>query len=81
MNAYACRLTAENIPAIASEHPKFSRKELADWVDKHGSGYFVRDEDRPAFDCRYMMEETLTQIYDFERGNESALFRRLVRRH
>lgn len=78
MVAYAARIVTENQQAIASEHPKFSLEEFLSWIEDHGeTGYFVRDPESPAFDCRYFDEIVFYQIYLFEPTGHAELFRRI----
>lgn len=78
MPAYACRISEENLQVIASENPKFDMEEIVDWLNAHESGYFLRDEGSP-FDCQYLADVVFNEIYAFERGGESELFRRVTR--
>lgn len=73
-SAYACRISANNIGAIASEKPNFSLKELNEWCEEHGNGYFIRDENAP-WDCTYMSDVTFEEIYAFVYKDYSAIFR------
>ena len=75
--AYACRIIEENFDAIASENPKFDRKELLDWLETYESGYFLREEGSP-FDCKYITDETFLVMYRFEAADEAAMFRKVV---
>lgn len=77
--AYACRITVENMGAIASELPGFDREAVLAWLQEHDSGYFVRDENNKAFDCRFMSDIVFAQIYAFEETDRGEIFRRIVR--
>lgn len=74
MAAYACRISKENLGAIASESPQFDRELTLQWLDEHKEGYFLRD-DTSAFDCQYFETSIFLEIYMFEKGDEDALFR------
>lgn len=77
--SYACRISRENMGAIASENPKFDREEALNWLDEHGSGYFLRDESSP-FDCAYMEDTVFHQIYAFEgQRDKNEIFRRVLK--
>jgi hypothetical protein len=81
--AYAARLVEENFGAIASEKPGFDIIEARDFLATHGGvGFFIRDEEMKAYDCRFMSEKTFYEIYDFEVTvfNENTIFHRLVRK-
>ena len=79
MVAYACLITEANLGVIASEHPKFDREEALQWIKEHETGYFIRDEESRAFDCKYMDEEVFKEIYKFEYGDYGDLFRRILK--
>lgn len=78
MVAYAVVMSEENMLVIASEHPKFDKAEFRKWLADHGEGYFLRDESSP-LDCQYFEPTVFAQMYLFESGDESALFRRVVK--
>lgn len=78
MPAYVCLITPENKCVIRSEKPDFDEVKFHEWLAKHGSGYFLRDERSP-FDCQYFDEIAFDQMYIFEHGNVGALFRRVFR--
>jgi hypothetical protein len=77
--AWAVRVVEENYDAILSECAGgFDRSLLLEWVEEHGTGYFLRDADSP-LDCLLMDEENFLLLYHFENGNESAMFRTVVK--
>jgi hypothetical protein len=78
--AYAVRISMENLQAIASEHPRFNREELKKWMALHGEGYFVRDDVYKSFDCQYLRPEVFHKIYAFENGDTEALFRKISKK-
>lgn len=76
-NAYACRISQENLGAIASEKPDFDREEALEWIQT-GGGFFIRDEGSP-FDCEYMADVVFHQIYLFDNFDRTAIFHRILR--
>lgn len=77
--AYACRLIEVNYGAIKSEKPGFDLEETRAWVETHGDGFFVRDEDYKVFDCEYIADVAFHQMYAFESFRQNEIFHRLVR--
>lgn len=77
--AWACKITRANRMAIASENPKFDLVEFEKWLSEHEVGFFVRDPSS-VFDCRYFSDVTFNEMYIFARGDEDALFRRIIKR-
>jgi hypothetical protein len=77
--AYACRISSENFGAIKSENPNFTLEGLEAWLEQHGSGFFLRDENS-VFDCEYMTDEVFHQIYTFQAFDMNAVFHRLDRK-
>lgn len=81
--AYAAYITEENFGAIASEKPGFDANEALKFLNEHGGvGFFIRDEEMKAYDCRYMSATTFHQIYAFDNlvFDENAIFHRVVRK-
>ena len=76
--AYACRLSERNFGAIASEKPGFDMEDTIAWLNEHGEGYFVRDEDSP-WDCNYLSDVVFHEIYAFEYDDKEAIFRPIRR--
>jgi hypothetical protein len=77
--AYACVVSVENASVIASEAGKnFDRSSLVPWLEKHKSGYFIRDESDP-LDCHLLETTEFMKIYIFESGDTGALFRRIIK--
>jgi hypothetical protein len=79
MPAYACRISEENLPAIRSEHPRFSLEEIRAWMAQHGNGYFLRDQDS-SLDCHYFEDTVFAEMYIFEGGDLDQLFRKVQKR-
>lgn len=77
MPAYACRISVENTQIIASENPTFNLDEFKVWLEVHEDGYFLRDEGS-LFDCKYLAVEVFKELYAFEPGGESEIFRRIT---
>ena len=81
--AYAVVVIPENRQAIMSEAGgKFSKEELALWMEKNGpGGFFLReqrtDPDAPKhpYDCMLFTSDQFHQLYMFEKGDADALFR------
>lgn len=79
LSAYAIQITRANLWAIRSEHPHFEEVTFHKWIESHGeTGYFIRDERSPSFDCQYMDVDVFAQIYMFENGR-GELFRKIVK--
>lgn len=78
MVAVACRISEENFGAIASEKPDFDLEKTKEWLEQNGQGYFLRDPESP-LDCGYFVDEVFFQLYIFESGDQSALFRHVLR--
>lgn len=76
---YAVRLNEENYQAVASEKPGFDLEATRIWVEDHGGGFFIRDEESTAFDCEYMVDLVFHQIYEFESFNENEIFHKIKR--
>ena len=72
--AYAIRVTPSNFGAISSENPYFNLEELHEWLDAHGDGYFIRDEDHEPFDNVYMDMTIFEEIYRFEGYRPDQMF-------
>lgn len=77
--AYAVRLNEDNYGAIASEKPGFDLEHTRTWVEDHGGGFFIRDEESKAFDCEYMADVVFHQIYTFERFSPNDIFHKIIR--
>lgn len=77
--AYACRISSETFDVIRSENPGFDLEQTKAWLEKHGSGYFIRDESSRAFDCSYMADVVFHEIYAFENGDQDVIFRKIIR--
>lgn len=78
LQAYAVRLNEDNYQAIASEKPGFDLEETRLWAEDHGGGFFIRDEETPAFDCKYMSDVVFHEIYKFERFSPNDVFHKIV---
>lgn len=76
-DAYACRITMENMQVIASEFgPGWSREEAVDWLLKHEEGWFLRDESS-VLDKKFFVSEVFFTMYFFVSGDATSLFRRV----
>lgn len=78
MEAYVCRISEENFAAIASEKPDFNKDELIEWLTYHGQGFFLRDPSS-VFDCGYLVDDVLLEMYMFDSADASSLFRRVLK--
>lgn len=79
MVAYACVISEENFPVIASEKPDFNREEIIKWLEEHKQGYFLRDPDSAGFDCKFLATDIFLQFYKFESQDVGSLFRRVLK--
>jgi len=77
---YACRMNEDNYGAIASEKPGFDLAEARQWVEEHGAGFFIRDEEFKKFDLEYMPDLVFHQIYVFDEFKPTDVFHRLIRK-
>lgn len=77
--AYACLISEENMCAIRSENPKFDLEHTRAWLVEHGSGYFLRDP-TSSLDCHYFETTVFAELYQFERGDVTELFRPVHKR-
>lgn len=80
--AFAFLVTKKNASAILSEAGrKFNKDFLERWIAQEGEGgYFVRDEDSRKLDCNLFSEREFHTLYMFTNGDESALYREVIRR-
>lgn len=72
--AYACRVKRSNFGAIISEHPKSSLDEIHAWLQMHGDGYFIRDEEHESFDCTFMPLDLFEVVYRFVGFRPNEMF-------
>lgn len=79
MPAYACRVTPENMGAIASEFGKrkWDLQEAMQWLEEHGDGWFLRDDSSP-LDCHFFEPTVFFEMYAFD-GDSNSLFRRVIK--
>ena len=78
-DAYVCRVTEENMPAIASEFGKgWDRDKVVRWLEVHEEGYFLRDPSS-VLDCNFFVPAVFYRMYMFENDDTHALFRRVLR--
>lgn len=77
--AWAAETVEANYDAILSEcGGSFDRAHLLAWVEEYGVGYFLRDHSSP-LDCLLFEKDKFHLLYSFERGNEGAMFRVVVK--
>lgn len=80
MTAYAVEITKENIQGvIRSEAGKeFDLITALQWLDEHGEGWFLRDEES-VLDCQFFMPEVFAEMYAFAANDRSSLLRHVVK--
>lgn len=77
----ACEASEANMSFMISEGGRTFSPQLArEWLEKHGEGYFIRDENDKAFDCQLMTKTMFDATYFFAKGDEGMAFRRIIRR-
>lgn len=77
--AWAAEVVEDNYQAILSEAGRaFDKDHLLAWVREYEKGYFLRDE-TSSLDCILITPDKFLQLYQFERGDEGAMFRVVVK--
>jgi len=81
MGAYVVAITEENIKGVIRSEAglDFDLDYALDWLEEHGEGWFLRDEESP-LDCQFFEPEVFKEFYIFSSMNDNSLFRQVIKR-
>ena len=76
---YAIAITKENIYGVIRSEagPNFDLEAALTWFEKHGGGWFLRD-DSTVLDCHFFDEEIFPTLYEFIEDNPNELMRHVI---
>lgn len=80
-NAYAVAITEDNIRGVICSEagPGFDLDFALAWLEEHGEGWFLRDEESP-LDCQFFMPLVFVEMYMFTSSLDSnSLFRQVIK--
>lgn len=80
-NAYAVAVTEENIRGVIRSEagPNFDLEFALAWLEEHGEGWFLRDEESP-LDCQFFMPLVFVEMYQFASSlDQASLFRQVFK--
>lgn len=77
---WAAKVVEKNYQAILSEGgAALGRDLLLAWVREYGEGYLILNTAAAApLDCYLLQSEKFHGLYEFERGDEDAMFRIII---